>query len=129
VTSSGIWHREALVRTDVSEVLHNVLQFLDTANVIPSSPILVALMIQELSSYETSVLTRATRRNISEDGILHSHRSENFKSCRDLAWLWRGDSLRIWEGERPPLEAGTRGVLKREQTGRLLLVVNCRLRE
>jgi hypothetical protein len=29
---------------------------------------------------ETSVLTRATRRHVSEDGILHSHRRENLKS-------------------------------------------------
>jgi hypothetical protein len=40
------------------------------------------LKMETISSSETSVNKISTRRHISEDGILHSHRRENLKSHR-----------------------------------------------
>jgi hypothetical protein len=77
MVSSEMLRRVALVRTDVLEELSCNLVI---ASVVPSSPILVTLMKDALSSSETSVLTRATRRNIPEDTILHSHRRKNLNS-------------------------------------------------
>jgi hypothetical protein len=84
MVSSGMLRRVALVRTDVSEELSASFiratrigelgtkrRLPGIASVVPSSPILVTLMKEELSSSETSVLTRVTRCNIPGDIILH----------------------------------------------------------
>jgi hypothetical protein len=81
---AGVLRCVVLVRTDVSEELsvslirvkfvfpRSVCRLLVTANVVPYSPILFTLMMEALSSSETSELTKATRRDITEDAILHS---------------------------------------------------------
>jgi hypothetical protein len=100
MVSSGLLRRVALVRTDVSEepgasfirvtkigelgttqatlrrntylvFLRSVRRLLVATCVVPSSPIFVALMKVAPGSSETSVLTRATRRNNPEDTMLH----------------------------------------------------------
>jgi hypothetical protein len=91
MASSVMLSRVDLVRTDVLEELsasfirvtrigelgttlavtsnRRTLHRLLTASVVPSSPILVTLMKEELSSSETSVLARSARRNNPEDTI------------------------------------------------------------
>jgi hypothetical protein len=83
--STGMLCCVALVRTDVSEELNasfNGVTRISRTSVVSSWPILVTLMMEELCASETSILTRATRRNIPEDVILHSHRRENLKSYK-----------------------------------------------
>jgi hypothetical protein len=82
----------ALVRTDVSEesvaffivFLRKLLWFLVTANIFRALPILFTLIMETILSSETLVPTRARLRHIPEDGIHHSHRSENLRSYRAL---------------------------------------------
>jgi hypothetical protein len=88
MAAPGMLRRLTLVRTDVSGEL--------SASFIRVTRIgeLGTTLMEALSSSETSFLTRATRRNIPEDAILHSHCRENLKSYIALtgwALKWRYD--------------------------------------
>jgi hypothetical protein len=84
MVSSGLLRRVALVRTDVSEepgasfIRVTKIGELGTTKAATSNR--RTLRRNTPVSSETSVLTRATRRNNPEDTILHSHRRENLKS-------------------------------------------------
>jgi hypothetical protein len=72
MSSSGMLRPVALLRTDFV-FLRSLRRLLVTANVVPSSLILVPLMMEALDFSETSVLTRVKRRNIPEDDLLHPY--------------------------------------------------------
>jgi hypothetical protein len=86
------------VRKLYADICGRVRRLLVTVKV-PSSLILVTLMMEVLYSAETSDLTRATRRNIAEDCIIHNHRRDNLKSYREnllQIFLFRCSLWEMW---------------------------------
>jgi hypothetical protein len=81
MVSSGLLRRVALVRTDVSE--EPSASFIRVTRIGELGTTLAATSNRRTLRYvppKRRFLTRATRRNIPEDIILHSHRRENLKS-------------------------------------------------
>jgi hypothetical protein len=80
MASSGMLRRVALLRPDVSEEPSASIRVTRIGEL--GITLFVTLMKEALSSSEASVLTRATRRYIPEDTILHSHLRGNLKSYK-----------------------------------------------
>jgi hypothetical protein len=57
-----------------------VLRLLVTANGIPTLLILFTLMMEAISSPETSILTEGTRHHLPNDGILHLNLSSSLRA-------------------------------------------------
>jgi hypothetical protein len=74
--------RVDLVRADISEEFNASIIRVTRIGELGTlaATILVTHMMEGLSSFETSVGPRATRRHSPEDVILHSQRRENLKS-------------------------------------------------
>jgi hypothetical protein len=78
--------RVALVRNDFSEehiasiIRVLIIGKLETTLAVSTWQILATLLVEAIHSSKATVLTRATRRNVSEDDILDSHHREYFKS-------------------------------------------------
>jgi hypothetical protein len=96
--------RLSLVRTDVSEqLLRTVRRLLVTANV-PSSPILVTLIMEVLSSSKSSILTRITWHNIPQDRFFTTDNTHiSLLVCRLTNFCLHYSRKPRWNGQSLPL--------------------------
>jgi hypothetical protein len=82
-----MFRRVALVRPDVSVELSAFIIRVTRIGELGTTLAVISnrgTLLRNTTSSETSVLTRATWRNIQEDGILHNHRRENLTSYEAL---------------------------------------------
>jgi hypothetical protein len=72
---------KSLAVTSLNYFLRSVFRLLVSANIFPRPPILVTLMMEAIRCSVMSVLTRATRRHMPVDSILHGRTLLRSSKC------------------------------------------------
>jgi hypothetical protein len=88
-TTLAVTSYQCMLGRNALVFLRSVRQLLVTANAVPSSPILVTLMMEALCSSKTPVFTRTTRHNMPEAGVFQVCYCTNLQGNRPLVIVIR----------------------------------------
>jgi hypothetical protein len=124
VTAKNVVFWDVTPYVSCKKFFRSVLQLLVTANV-PSSPILVTLMVRDIRSSETLMFPRDTRRHIPEDGMLHvmflflAHTAYSYRARRELGGEMGHWGLCHHSGSRSSISSPKSGLTKNGRRGNM----------